>query len=356
MRSFSASFTAFLIIVLFPACGFTEELTVVAVGDIYLGGRVEPFIKELGPDYPFGPTRDILGVGDVVVGNLEGPLTVSDEVFVEKAFVLKASPDIAAALADAGFNVLTLANNHIMDYGYRGLADTLDALEGHKLGHAGAGTSLDEARRPAVLETKGVKVSVLAYSNTLPKVFYAGSDSPGTARGLVKYVKEDVRRAAHKADIVVVSFHWGEERAPFPKDYQRVLAHAAIDSGAKLVIGHHPHVFQGIERYKDGLIFYSLGNFVFGSYSLYDAQGMIVKVVFHQRAASADKGYFISSAEIVPIDVENKTVKFRPKPVHGPVLTKVISEIEALSVPFNVTLRSIDRGGEIILPPPPYNK
>jgi poly-gamma-glutamate synthesis protein (capsule biosynthesis protein) len=323
-------FSTFMLIFL-PARPYAEEITVVAVGDVYLGSRAAPFIERYGVDHPFGPTMDILSEGDVAIANLESPLTESEEIFMEKEYILKAEPGVAEGIKNASIDIVTLANNHIMDYGSSGLKDTGGVLDRYGILHTGAGEDLKEARRPALFEVKGVKIAVLAYSNTLPKEFYAKRGSPGTAPGFSKYVREDVRAARTQADIVIVSFHWGGERLKSPKDYQVRLAHLAVESGAQLVIGHHPHVIQGVEMYKGGLIFYSLGNFVFGFYSSPDTEGMIASVVFE----GGEEGYRVKSARLIPLDVDNRMVKFRTTPLEGQRAAEKLKEIEKRSEPFH---------------------
>jgi poly-gamma-glutamate synthesis protein (capsule biosynthesis protein) len=340
--SFSLSLALFFQLFL-PGAISAEEITVVAVGDMYPGGRAAPFIEEYGEDYPFGPTRDILNEGDVVIANLESPLTESDDIFIEKEYILKADPKVAKGIKNASIDVVTIANNHIMDFGGSGLKDTGEALDRHGILHTGAGENLKEARRPALLEVKGVKIAVLAYSNTYPKEFYAKNCSPGTAPGFAKYVRKDVRSARANADIVIVSFHWGEERLKSPKDYQVRLSHIAIESGAQLVTGHHPHVIQGVEVYKGGLIFYSLGNFVFGFYSPQDTEGMIASVVFEGR----EDGHRVKSARIIPLDVDNTRVKFKTTPLSGERAAEKVKEIEKRSEPFHSVFHKEDDPGAV---------
>ena len=370
----AGGFLFVLLLISSPGAVCADEVTLVLTGDLYLGSWVGPYIDGegpageghgegegsigadegvdggadvFGPGYPFGPTLEVLEGADVTIGNLESPLTsLSDsrDVFMEKQFVLRAPPWAVNALRSGSFDVLTLANNHMMDYGPRGLSETRRVLEAGGILSAGAGSDLSEARRPAIYHVgsdnvgpdsgagaTGVRVAVLAYSNTFPKEFYAGKARPGTAPGYLRYVKKDVRRAAEAADIVVVAFHWGAERMTVPKEYQVRLGRAAIDSGADLVVGHHPHVVQPVEVYKDRLIFYSLGNFVFGSYSPKEVEGAIARVVFSSdhfgsadspdlgsgEASSGGVGYLVSSAEIIPLDVVNQRVHFRPVPLAG---------------------------------------
>ncbi len=277
-------------------------------------------------DYPFSGTAAELQKGDILVGNLEAPLTRGGTEFLGKKFRFRVHPDIAPALKRTGFTVVTLANNHIMDFGRDGLADTLTSLDRVQLLHTGAGANLTEARRPAIAMARGRRVAFLAYSLTYPDEFYANASRPGTAQGLLKTVTDDIAEARRSVEYVVVSFHWGEELAEFPKPYQRKAAHAAIDAGANLVLGHHPHVLQGIERYKGKSIFYSLGNFVFGSMSRFADRSIIARINFDRA---------VQTVEVIPINVLNSEVQFRPTVLNGKRGEEVIERLNRLSAPFN---------------------
>jgi poly-gamma-glutamate synthesis protein (capsule biosynthesis protein) len=162
----------------------SAELRIAAVGDIMLGGTAAPEMLKYGYDYPFEPTKDILKQAQIVFGNLEGPLTDAGTAEAAKQYVFRSPPDkVAPALARAGFNVVSLANNHTLDYGSEGLEDTRAALDKAGIRHAGAGRNAIEARQPVYMMADGVTVAVLAYSLTFPEEFWAGLDKPGTAYG-----------------------------------------------------------------------------------------------------------------------------------------------------------------------------
>jgi poly-gamma-glutamate synthesis protein (capsule biosynthesis protein) len=234
--------------------------------------------------------------------------------------------------------VLTLANNHMMDYGAQGLSETVTNLDRVKILHAGAGATLDEARRQALVTVKGKRVAFLAYSLTYPAEFYAGSGHPGTAQGIAARVHDDIVRTRGGSDYVVVSFHWGAELVGMPKPYQQRAAHAAIDAGADLVLGHHPHVLQGIERYQGKTIIYSLGNFAFGSMSPSADRSMIARITLHGTE---------QTVEIVPLNVLNREVRFRPVVLTGKRGDEVIARLNQLSQSFNTRL--ISSGGRYLL-------
>ena len=302
----------------------TDEFRIAAVGDIMLGGTAQPEMQKYGYDYPFEQTRQILRQAQIVFCNLEGPLTDDGVAEVNKKYLFRSPPDkVAPALARAGFNVVSLANNHSLDYGFQGLDETRAALKKAGIQPVGAGRDLVQARAPVFMKTNGATVAFLAYSLVFPKEFWAGPEKPGTAFGHERYVRADVAAARRQADIVVVSFHWGQEGKTELRDYQTLLAHAAIDSGASIVLGHHPHVLQGIERYKGGVIIYSLGNFAFGSYSKTATRSVIALFGIRNRQ--------LHDLRLVPIDVNNVEVVFQPRPLVGLDASEVVEQLERLS-------------------------
>lgn len=326
-----------------PSAPGAPEFRISAVGDVMLGGTAAPVLAQQGYDYPFVHVGAVLKRSAAVFGNLEGPLTDGGTPAPDKQYVFRSPPEkVAPALKAAGFTVLSLANNHILDYGEAGLNDTLASLAQAHILHAGAGADDLTARAPAWFSAGGERVALLAYSLTLPPSFYATADTGGTAFGRERHVRADVAAArAQGADIVLVSFHWGQEGSTVLRDYQRLLAHAAIDAGADAVIGHHPHVLQGIERYGRGVVLYSLGNFVFGSYSRMAARSVIAQLVF--------KGPRLVRVELVPIDVFNPEVNFQPRLLRGADADAVIAQLAQLSAPLQTRVEDRDGVGVVSL-------
>jgi poly-gamma-glutamate capsule biosynthesis protein CapA/YwtB (metallophosphatase superfamily) len=316
-----------------------RELTVAVVGDIMLGGTAAPELARYGYDYPFERIGKLLRDADLAFGNLEGPLTIRGEA-QRKQYVFRSPPDLVApALARAGFDIVSLANNHSMDYSVEGLRDTMQALQSAGIRHVGAGENLAAARQPALLERGGGRVAVLAYSLTFPEDFWAEDHRPGTAFGHEDQVRADVASARSKADIVLVSFHWGQEGSTELRDYQRKLGHAAIEAGAAAVIGHHPHVLQGVERYRGGVILYSLGNFVFGSYSR-DATRSVVAVLSFRDGRVREVAFH-------PINVKNADVVFQPYPLSRSAADEVVEQLRRMSEPLGTAIEN--RNGVAVL-------
>jgi poly-gamma-glutamate synthesis protein (capsule biosynthesis protein) len=241
-----------------------------AVGDVCFGQKMEAFSTKY-PNKVFDGIRTLAESVDLTVANLEGPLSNRGQSIPGKKTVLltgrvshvvhmRGNPAAASILANAGFNLVSLANNHILDYGPIAVADTLDHLAAAGVIALGAAKDGCNPSQPVTVETKGLSVNFLAFSAFAESRTQSGISIAQLTPNVVLPAVELARR---QADAVVVSFHWGMEGKEFPfwKDVE--LARAAIDAGAILVIGHHPHFLQGIERYRNGLIAYSLGNCLF---------------------------------------------------------------------------------------------
>jgi poly-gamma-glutamate capsule biosynthesis protein CapA/YwtB (metallophosphatase superfamily) len=324
-----------------------DTITIAAVGDIMLGHRAEAYLRTEGPDYPYRNVLPVLKQASLVIGNLECPLSARGTAVENKQFTLRAGPDAVRSLTAAGIRVVTLANNHAMDFGPLALEDTLSILSENGILATGAGMDLADARSPALLRINGRTIAFLAYSLTFPLEFYASSGRPGTAPGYKEYVRADIERVRPKADLVVVSFHWGAELAPTAKGYQQELGRKAIDWGADLVLGHHPHVLQELELYRGRLIAYSLGNFVFGSESDRTNDSIILLCTFKRKA--------LVRVEAVPLDVNNYRVAYQPRILEGTAAQRLLEGLNAASARFGTTLTVLHGRGTIDLTAVPRN-
>lgn len=262
-------------------------------------------VLPVGLSYPIngGP----LSSADIAFCNLECPLSnrgvrtplkYHDGRLLSNEFIFRASPNTAKYLSRTGIDVVSLANNHMMDYGPTALADTISVLDNHHIAHVGAGKDITSARECTVIQRNGLRVAFLSYllDNTLPgtKYFAASTTDPGVVMlhegsskradpNAERIISDDIASARREADVVVVSFHWGIERQSCPTESQRQLAHSTIDHGADIVVGHHPHCLQGIEFYKHKPIIYSLGNFVFYGRSELTRESGIVWVKVNKK-------------------------------------------------------------------------
>ncbi|PIQ77452.1 hypothetical protein COV82_04390 [Candidatus Peregrinibacteria bacterium CG11_big_fil_rev_8_21_14_0_20_46_8] len=244
-------------------------VTIMAVGDVMLARYVERKMRG-NQDYtwPFHNSAEFLRDADITFANLESPLLAGANV-EDNVYYFRADPSAAAGLSWAGFDVLSIANNHTMDYREYGLQTTLDALRAAGLDAVGGGKNVDEAHTPVMKLVNGQRIAFYAYTdNSIPPGFngVTTDSTPGIAGMNVEAVQNDVKNALRSADFVVVSMHAGREYSKEPTGLQKEFARAAIDAGASVVIGHHPHVVQPVEWYGDGLILYSLGNFVFDQF------------------------------------------------------------------------------------------
>jgi poly-gamma-glutamate capsule biosynthesis protein CapA/YwtB (metallophosphatase superfamily) len=305
-----------------------EPLCLVAVGDIMLSRYVAQKIEEHGdPGHPFAGVKWFIQEADLAFGNLEGPLTPGREVKAHE-MLLRSEPAMAPALKEAGFNVLSLANNHVPDFGARGIRDTMRYLDKAGIGYAGAGRNKQEAYAPRYMEIKGQRLAFLAFNDpaVIPEAYSAG-DGPGTAVLEPQEVAAAVSEAAGNADFTVVSLHAGTEYAAEPDDTQVRFARLAIDAGADLVLGNHPHVVQKVEEYRGKYIFYSLGNFIFDQFwSRETREGLSVKIWIGNEG--------VEKMEFLPVYINNDA---RPVPLSGQagrtVVEKLGLELEVASVP-----------------------
>jgi len=316
---------ALIVVVAFPSHAHAWEghtARIALLGDFLPASSAAPFLKSKGAAYLFDGVRPILGKSDAVFLNLETPLSAGGTPRAEKKYTFRASPRVATAMFTEGVRVVSLANNHILDYGYQALDDTMQALRAAGIFYAGAGMDVNEAAVPALVSTPAGDVAFLAFSNSLPKDFWAGKHRPGTLFGSPEAVKRSVTAASSKGNkgSVIVSFHWGKELMTEPREYQTALAHLAIDSGAALVVGHHPHVAQPIEIYRGRPVLYSLGNFSFGSYSKSVRVGLLA-------VANMDENGWCERLEIYPLAVDNTEVLFRPRRIMGPEGKKIFESL-----------------------------
>ncbi len=312
------------------------SFTIIASGDTMMGSWAEDVISDSGYAYPFQRITPLIGDADIFFTNLEAPFGTTGQPF-EKKFNFQVKPDLVNVLLAGNINLVSLANNHTMDYGPDCLKETIETLDKHQIKYAGAGLNLKEARKSAILSISNKKVGFLSYSLTFPEEFWATDTTAGTCFPWEEFTMADVKALKDSCDFVIVSCHWGQELRDTPKDYQKELAHKLIDNGADLILGHHPHVVQGIEFYKDKFIAYSLGNFIFGSYSESARDSFLLKTIVQDDNQM--------TAQIVPINVYNKVVDFRPEPLDGLQKKQFLDKMRRLSLELNADSIGINGDG-----------
>lgn len=283
-----------------PAETSGSAISLVAVGDVCINNPHVAHTQKYA--LPYLNIRNILRSGDLAFGNLECALSSRGAAIPGKEFTFRGAPGVSRLLRDAGFDVFSVANNHSKDFGELAFLDTLTALKEAGVGASGGGRNEAEAFRPVVLNVKDKKVAFLSFSGVLPPGFWATSRSCGVASlrdG--RKVLAAVKAARAQADIVVVSVHWGQELSIMPSKAQVTLGRQIIDAGAAVVLGHHPHVVQGFERYKGGLIAYSLGNFIFSPGNAKGRQSVILSTKISRNQ--------VVEATVFPVYIEG----IRPK-------------------------------------------
>ncbi len=244
----------------------SEETVMVFAGDVYLSDYV--LNKYNKKDIDGILSKDLQAEfqnSDIAMVNEEFPFSKRGTAMKDKQYTFRIDPKWVQILSDMNVDIVTLANNHSLDFGEKALLDTFDTLNAAGISYVGAGHTIDEAKETKYFETNGKTIAILGASRVIPvPEWNAGTNKAGlfTTYDPAALVTE-IKTAEDQSDFVVVYVHWGIERDTKPKDYQRNLAKQYIDAGADLVIGSHPHVLQGIEYYKDVPIVYSLGNFMF---------------------------------------------------------------------------------------------
>lgn len=242
----------------------TRPVTIAITGDVMLARSVNErmLATAAGDPFPFSATADYLRGFDITVGNLECVVSTLGRP-EPKEFTFEADPRGFARVAAAGFDIVSLANNHSGDYGKDAFLDMLAHLPAHGLQPLGGGANLAAAHAPVIRRVRSTSVGLLAYCEIGPENFAAGPNTPGHAWLDPAAMRADLAALRSQVDFIVVFTHWGVEYQTVETDHQRALARLAIDAGADLVVGAHPHVRQPAETYQGKLIVYSLGNFVF---------------------------------------------------------------------------------------------
>lgn len=243
----------------------SDHLSLAFVGDIMLSRHVGEKIEKTSPTFPFEKIGGELKEFDIMFGNLECQISDKQGEDWKNCCKFKANPEVIEGLKYAGFDIVSLANNHALDFGPLPLQDTLIYLVNNGIRYVGIKKNkLNNNENIVIIEKKETKIAYLAYYDKKGRKYIHNEEWYPHPRILIEdFFVEDIKRAKQISDVVVVSIHWGEEYSFSHNQRQEEIAHLAVNSGADIIIGHHPHVLQDIEEYNGGVIAYSLGNFVF---------------------------------------------------------------------------------------------
>jgi poly-gamma-glutamate capsule biosynthesis protein CapA/YwtB (metallophosphatase superfamily) len=336
-------------------------------------GAADLMIDETDPDFMLEHVANEMRGADITYVNLEGPMCDRGETnpaLLGIASAIRSAPRVAPALRRAGVDVVSLANNHTMDYGVAGLEQTLKLLRDNGIPYCGAGRDLAEAREPVITQVNGVRVAFLSYTTVCPPSYAAAPGTHGAAyvRASTSYeanprlflqpgspmairtvanredlagVQEEIAAAKAQADAVMVSWHWGvSERWGKVAEYQREMGRAAVDAGATAVLGHHAHMLLGVEHYRGCPIFYSLGNFAFDkSHPSFLPQTAFVK-------CDVGRDGNVSRLRLLPLLINARR---QPVPAQGMDAHRIAWLLEDQSHGMNTRIAC--EGGEITLSP-----
>jgi poly-gamma-glutamate capsule biosynthesis protein CapA/YwtB (metallophosphatase superfamily) len=273
----------------------TDFITMTFAGDAMLDRRVRTSVnKNFGGDYnELFKNVDIFKNDDISFLNLEGPVSDVGKN-VGSIYSFRMDPSVIGVLANTGIDIVSFANNHVGDYSMIAFKDTLRRLQDGNMLFTGAGLNYDYAIEPTVIEKNNIKTCFLGFSDVGPVWIKATKSSPGILLANDPNFEDIVYKASMKCDVLAVSFHFGEEYKPHTTRQEK-LAQKAIDSGADIVVGAHPHVAQDIQIYKGKPIMYSLGNFMFDQYfSEPTMQGLIVQMKVYKTGEVKDIKEYIS--------------------------------------------------------------
>ncbi|NMC51894.1 CapA family protein [Candidatus Kuenenbacteria bacterium] len=297
-----------------------EQVKIIVVGDIMLSRTVEQ--KMIGYkdfNYPFLKTANYLERADLAFGNLETAITPG-RIIQAGEMAFRADPKVAGVLANNNFGIVSLANNHSPNFAQTGLEDTFKYLDEEGIKYIGAGKNKEMALAPQYTEIKGIKIAWLARTEQLmvPDNYEAGASRAGTAFWDKEEIKKAIKDAKKQADLVFVSIHAGQEYTNKPTEKQKQFARAAIEAGAEIIIGHHPHVVQSAEKYQNKYIFYSLGNFIFDQmWSRETREGLMLGLMVEKDG--------IKKIEALPILIEDYS---QPRVLAGEQGERIIKRLE----------------------------
>lgn len=346
----------------FPTPEGTQSIVI--VGDIMTWNSTKKYLEQQGVNYPFLATATLLQSADLTIGNLECPIAVEAET-IKARYPYKVPPWTLEGLKWAGFDAVSLANNHLVDCNREGMLETFHYLGQAQLPFFGAGENIEQAKEPGIYPLGNLKVAfcgqiagetyIHEYFDGIGEKEYrrkhsqmvrrmqAKKNMPGTVIANKNTVVEMVKRAKEQADLVIVYLHWGIRYYRPATDFQREVGQAAIDAGADLVVGHHAHFWQPVEVYKGKPIIYGLGNFAFGSANRQADEGLITRVILRDGK--------IERVELFPLYIKNadQKVRYQSKIMKGASAVDLLSRLQAESAKLGAEIKIEDGRGVLDL-------
>lgn len=301
-------------------------------GDVMMDSYFADYIHTNGVDYSWTDITPLLNESDISVINLETSVSNRGKTSKPKGYGFRSQPHTLEGLSNAGIDLVSLANNHTYDFGEVAFLDTLHHLSDYGIEYSGAGKDIEEAMSVKIIERNNLKVGFLNFSEIIPSSKFLASETHAGIANILEEnyatVLETINTSKEKCDILCVLVHWGVEYSDTPEEYQIELAHEMIDHGADAIIGHHPHVLQGIEIYKEKPILYSIGNFIFLKKNEQAGKTALFKLNFNSD--QFQDGCFY------PIHI--KHCKANLLPDEDNLKQEIIDEMAKLSQPFQTNI------------------
>ena len=308
-----------------------RTLKVLVAGDVMFNWGLRETRQKRGEFAPIEGLIPLFLEADIRMVNLETPIANSQEEMDEsKSYVFNAKPEDITLLKKLNIDLVFLGNNHSMDYGKKGLEDTIENLNKENILFAGIGKNIKEAFKPNQISIRNKPVNLISVSNIGESRLFAGESKPGVAPLQLNKLKKMLSEKELKDKINLLSVHWGIEYNPEPTKEQIKQAHELINYGFNAVIGHHPHIPQGIEKYKNGIIIYSLGNFLFGSRNQYLNHNIAVMMHFNEKE--------LIYCEIIPIFGKFQDAEHLVRPLNYQEAEDFLHEYSILSQNLNTKI------------------
>ena len=320
-----------------PAATPGGEISLLFGGDTALTDAALPTLKRHGYEYPLAPTLHLLRDAHLAVLNLEAPVATRDTPFpLYKRYVYRMAPAGLEALRWAGVDLVSLANNHLMDHGVPGLRSTLDHLTRAGVAGVGGGESGAAARRGVVVKIGDTRVGLLSYMedsfmHSLYVRSFAWGSWPGCARLEAANLKLDIARLRRHADLVIILAHWGRYYADVTL-LQRLYGRLMVRYGADAVIGHHPHIHHPVGLHRGRPMVYSLGNYAFGTPGRESfSHGLMARLVLQNRK--------LKRLELIPLATQNREIGFKPEQLHGEEAREMLGQLARASREYGAEVK-----------------